>query len=136
MPLGWPKPSWGKWQLRDVDIISVRRIAAERSNYCYGDRIIYEDSQTHYALWEDVFDANMHLWKSALVAQRLVKAKFLGFVFGAVASSVWDFENDHMTNVSTEDEYGHDLLADYDVPREYWDFRTYSSPVGLVEIMK
>jgi Protein of unknown function (DUF1329) len=73
MPLGWPKPSWGNWQLRDVDVIDVRRVPAEASGYCYGKRIIYEDSQTHYALWEDGYDRKMRFWKTALLAQRLTK---------------------------------------------------------------
>lgn len=136
MPLGWPKPSWGAWQLRDVDVIDVRRIPGEQAGYCFGKRIIYEDSRTHYALWEDAYDSAMHLWKSAFVAQRLTHATRLGYVPGAVTSSVWDFQNDHMTNVSTQDKYGHDLLADYDVPAEYQDFSTYATPAGLARIMK
>jgi hypothetical protein len=43
MPLGWPKPSWGPWQLRDVDVIDVRRVPSEARGYCMGSRIIYED---------------------------------------------------------------------------------------------
>lgn len=42
MPVGWPKPSWENWQLRDVDVIDMRRIPGERSGYCYGKRIMYE----------------------------------------------------------------------------------------------
>lgn len=136
MPLGWPKPSWGAWQLRDVDVINVHRIPSEQAGYCFGKRMIYEDSRTHYALWEDVYDAGMRLWKSAFVAQRLTNATRLGFVPGAVTSSVWDFQNDHMTNVSTQDKYGHDLLSDYDVPAEYQNFATYATPAGLVGIMR
>jgi len=122
--------------LRDVDVIDVRRIPGEQAGYCFGKRIIYEDSRTHYALWEDAYDSAMHLWKSAFVAQRLTHATRLGYVPGAVTSSVWDFQNDHMTNVSTQDKYGHDLLADYDVPAEYQDFSTYATPAGLARIMK
>lgn len=136
MPLGWPKPSWGAWQLRDVDVIDVRRIPSEQAGYCFGKRIIYEDSRTHYALWEDAYDSAMRLWKSAFVAQRLTHGSRIGYVPGAVTSSVWDFQNDHMTNVSTQDKYGHDLLADYDVPAEFQDFSTYATPAGLARIMK
>jgi hypothetical protein len=136
MPLGWPRPSWGTWQFRDVDVIAVQRVPRERANYCYGSRIIYEDSQTHYALWEDAYDSNMRLWKSALVAQRRIFSTGLGYVFGPVSSSVWDLQNEHMTNVSTEDKFGHDMLADYDVPPEYRDLNTYSTPSGLSGIMK
>ena len=136
MPLGWPRPSWGTWQFRDVDVIAVRRVPREYANYCYGSRIIYEDSQTHYALWEDAYDSNMRLWKSALVAQRRIFSTGVGYVFGPVSSSVWDLQNEHMTNVSTEDKFGHDMLADYDVPLEYRDLNTYSTASGLSGIMK
>jgi hypothetical protein len=136
MPLGWPRPSWGTWQLRDADVISVQRVPVERVNYCYGNRIIYEDAQTHYALWEDAYDASMNLWKIAIVAQRLVRSTALGYVYGPVTSSVWDVQNDHMTNVSTQDKHGHDMLTDYDVPGEYRNLDTYSTPAGIAGIMK
>ena len=97
MPSGWPKPSWGQWQLRDVDVIDVRRVPSEQNGYCFGSRIIYEDSQTHYALWEDVFDANLKFWKPSLEAQREVKDPVVGFVPGPVTSMVWDVQNNHMT---------------------------------------
>jgi hypothetical protein len=41
-----------------------------------------------------------------------------------------------MTNVSTQDEHGHDMLTDYDVPGEYRNLETYSTPAGLAGIMK
>jgi Protein of unknown function (DUF1329) len=136
MPLGWPRPSWGNWQLRDVDVIDVRRIPSERASYCYGKRIIYEDAETHYALWEDAYDKNMQLWKTALLAQRIVNAGSLGAVPGAFTSTVWDLENRHLTNISTQSKDGYDVLIDGDIPAEYWDFVAYSTPAGLAEIMK
>jgi Protein of unknown function (DUF1329) len=136
MPLGWPRPSWGKWQLRDADVINVQRIPAEQANYCYGSRIIYMDSQSHYALWEDAYDSRMNLWKIALVAQRLVRSASLGYIFGPVTSSVWDVQADHMTNVSTQDKYGDDMLADSDAPAEYRSLIAYSTPAGLYAILK
>jgi hypothetical protein len=136
MPLGFPRPSWGSWQVRDVDVIDVHRIPSEQAGYCFAKRVIYEDARTHYALWEDAYDSGMRLWKSAYVAQRLTKATRIGYIPGAVTSSVWNFQNDHMTNVSTQDKHGHDLLADYDVPAEYQNFDAYATPAGLASIMK
>jgi hypothetical protein len=136
MPLGWPKPSWGMWQLRDVDVIDVRRVREMREGYCYGKRIIYEDSHDHYALWEEMYDADMRLWRMILWAQRLVKSTSLGYVPGSATSSIWDLRNDHMTNVSTEDEHGHDTLFDLDVPVEYRDYSQYATPGGLMKILK
>src|SRR5260370_32938838 len=45
MPLGFPKPSWGQLQLRDVYVTDVRRIPAHAAGYCYGKRILYIDKQ-------------------------------------------------------------------------------------------
>jgi hypothetical protein len=136
MPLGWPKLSWGNWQLRAVDIVDVRRIPEEQAGYCYGKRIIYEDSDTHYALWEDVYDNNMRLWKTALLAQRIVNDRLLGSVPGAFTSTAWDLQNLHLTNASTQSKDGRDVLIDGAVPAQYRNFVEYSTPAGLAEIMK
>jgi Protein of unknown function (DUF1329) len=136
MPLGWPRPSWGNWQLRDVDVVDIRRIPSEMAGYCYGKRIIYEDSQTHYALWEDVYDRRMHFWKTALIAQRLVKKASLGEVPGGFSSTAWDFDGRHLTNASTQSKGGGDVLVDSEVPPEYRNFTRYSTLAGLSQIMK
>jgi hypothetical protein len=136
MPLGWPRPSWGNWQLRDVDVIDIRRVPTEMAGYCYGKRIIYEDSQTHYALWEDVYDKNMRFWKTALVAQRVVKKAPLGDVPGAFSSTAWDFEGLHLTNATTQSKEHGDVSVDSEVPPEYRNFTRYSTLAGLSQIMK
>jgi MSHA biogenesis protein MshM len=41
-----------------------------------------------------------------------------------------------MTNISTEDEQGHDLLADYDLPAEYWDLATFVTPAGASRVFE
>ena len=135
-PLGWPKPSWGNWQLRDVDVIDVRRIPSERASYCYGKRIIYEDAETHYALWEDGYDKNMQFWKTAILAQRLVNVPSLGLVPGAISSTAWDLENRHLTNATTQSTGGHDVLVDGEIPPQYRNFVAYATPAGLAEIMR
>jgi Protein of unknown function (DUF1329) len=136
MPVGWPKPSWGPWQLREVDVIDVRRVPSESAGYCYGSRILYEDSYNHYALWEDVYDAYLRLWKIALVAPRDTKAPSLGLVPASVTSCIWDIQNGHMTTGTTEDKYGHDVSINADVPGEYRDLAKYSTPGGLIQVMK
>jgi len=136
MPLGFPKPSWGQWQLRDADIIDVRRVPSKRNGYCIGSRIIYADVENHFALFEEIFDVNQKLWKIALANQRQVRDSVIGLVPGAITSAVWDIQNDHMTSVSTSDKYGHDLLPNSDAPIEYQDFDKYSTPGGLAQILK
>ncbi|MGH7837619.1 MAG: DUF1329 domain-containing protein, partial [Candidatus Binataceae bacterium] len=43
MPLGWPKPAWGKWEVRDVDVLDLRKLPDKAAGYCYGKRIMYVD---------------------------------------------------------------------------------------------
>jgi len=136
MPLGWPKPSWGQWQVRDVDVIDVRRVPSKRNGYCYGSRIIYEDAETRFALFEEIFDNNLKLWKISLANQREVRDPEIGLVPGPVTSAGWDVQNDHMTSVSTTDKYGHDLFPNSAAPAEYQDFDKYSTPGGLAQILE
>src|SRR5579863_428308 len=51
LPLGWPEPSMGKWQVRDVDEISVSRLPARGGASCYGKRDLYVDSYFYTPLW-------------------------------------------------------------------------------------
>jgi hypothetical protein len=64
MPLGFPKPSWGKWEVRDMAIDDVHRIPSEAAGYCYSSRIIYADKENWLGDWVDLFDSNKKLWKS------------------------------------------------------------------------
>jgi hypothetical protein len=136
MPLGWPKPSWGKWQLRDDDVIDVRPVPDEKSTYCYGKRVLYEDSSMNYVLWEDAYDTKMRLWKTALLAQRTVDGGTLGTVPAGLNSSAWDLINGHMTNTSTEGRDGVDAVIDDNNRNEDKDLISYSTPAGLTEILK
>jgi hypothetical protein len=47
MPLGWPTPALGKWQLRDVYVISVSKVPSKAAGYCYGKRVMYVDKATY-----------------------------------------------------------------------------------------
>jgi hypothetical protein len=137
MPLGWPKPSWGKWQLRDVDIIDVRRIPSEAAGYCYGSRVMYVDSHYHYADWIDVYDANMALWKMFWIGARAADVPKIGHITtNSTAAAAWDVQNDHMTIVSTVDDKGVGPKFNSDAPPEYHDFVKYCSPSGLMQIMR
>jgi hypothetical protein len=79
---------------------------------------------------------NFKLWKASLAAQREVRDPVIGFVPGPVSSTVWDMQNDHMTNVSTQDKFGNDLLPNSAAPPEYQDFNKYSTPGGLLQILR
>jgi hypothetical protein len=64
MPLGWPKPSWGKWQLRDVYIVDASKLLpGVGSRHCIGSRIMYIDRATYAPLWQDLYDEQLKPWR-------------------------------------------------------------------------
>lgn len=53
MSLGLPKPSWGKWQLRDVYVVSASKLPKYARGYCYGKCVMYIDRSTFSTYWEE-----------------------------------------------------------------------------------
>lgn len=50
MPLGWPKPYGGRWQLRDVHVVDAVKIPSKAADYCYGKRVMYVDSRFYWGV--------------------------------------------------------------------------------------
>lgn len=97
MPLGWPKPSWGKWEIRPMVIDDVHRIQSEAPGYCYSSRVMYIDKEFWDAEWVDLFDSNHQLWKSISYFNDIGQVPGLGRTWDGVASMAWDLQNTHMT---------------------------------------
>ncbi|MGH7984694.1 MAG: DUF1329 domain-containing protein [Candidatus Binataceae bacterium] len=137
MPLGWPKPSWGTWQLRNVDVIDVRKIPSMASGYCYGKRIMYIDQQFNAPLWEELYDSNMRLWKILAVFTHTLDAPGIGPVnsCGSQFEGMWDIQNKHATYFITPAN-GQPFYLDGQAPKEFNDIAKYSTPGGLNEIMR
>jgi hypothetical protein len=137
MPLGWPKPSWGKWQLRDVYVISVSKVDSQASGYCYGKKVMYVDKQFFSPLWEDAYDAKMQPWKFMAFFLRTCDAPGIGPVnsCGANIQAYWDIQNDHAT-FFTDPASGHPVYVNQAAPREYSDLARYTTPPGLNLIMR
>jgi Protein of unknown function (DUF1329) len=137
LPLGWAKPSWGAWSLRDMYVIDVRRIPQEAPGYCYGKRIMYVDKYFLHELWTDIYDANMELWKVLSVqgAPKMVNG-VPSSIIATLNVSMWDLQNDHETLFFTAEGPGRDIVIDEAVPREYDDIPRYSTPGGLMQIMR
>jgi hypothetical protein len=141
MPLGWAKPSWGGWQLRQTDIIDIRRIQSMRPGYCYGSKVIYTDHQFYHQLWEEIYDSNLKLWK--IVAVQIHPAEIMPGEGPApypseLVEQFWDVQNDHASHVFSANPDGKTTGIRYnsDVPRLYDDINKYSTPGGLMTIMK
>lgn len=137
MPLGWPKPSWGKWQVRDVNIIEVRKIPSMASGYCYGKRIIYVDRQFNAPLWEELYDSHMKLWKIMAIFTHTLDAPGIGPVNsnGSAFEAMWDIQNSHATYYIDPSE-GHPFYLNQQAPKEFDDIEKYSTPGGLGQIMR
>jgi hypothetical protein len=137
MPLGWPTPALGKWQLRDVYVISVSKVASKASGYCYGKRVMYIDKATYAPLWEDLYDADMKPWRILALFLQSVELPGVGMVTDSGASiwAFWDVQHQHAT-FFIDPSYGHDFYLNGQAPQEFTDLTRYTSPAGLNLIMR
>ncbi|MBV8772572.1 MAG: DUF1329 domain-containing protein, partial [Deltaproteobacteria bacterium] len=78
MPLGWPTPKWGTWQIRDVDVLGIKKIPAKAGGYCYGRRVVYADSQFSSILWEEMDNMRMQPWKILAIFPLKVEVPKIG----------------------------------------------------------
>jgi hypothetical protein len=139
-PLNFPPPGAGAWQVRDVDVLDIRRIPSARPGYCYGKRIMYLDTFYHTTHWQDIYDSSLKLWKLALYA--VPDAAKVPGVPGGLApglggyASMWDIQNDHMTIATSFGEDGQSYFVNSDAPKDFQNYTRYSTPGGLTEIMR
>jgi hypothetical protein len=137
MPLGWPTPSWGKWQLRDVDVIAVSKIPAKASGYCYGKRVMYVDRAYSGLIWEDLYDSKLRPWKYVGLFSHSVDVPGVGPVnsAGSDVEMFWNIQNNHAT-YSSDPALGHPLYVNEQAPKEFSDLPRYTTPAGLNLIMR
>jgi hypothetical protein len=135
MPLAWPMPTWAKWQVRDVDVLSVRKIPSKNAGYCYGKRVMYVDTHFHGALWQELYDAKMKLWKLYEVAPQRLEVPGIGpqNVPGGDMEEIWDIQNNHATWAA---ELAKTLVANANASREFQDLQRFTTPAGLNLIMR
>jgi hypothetical protein len=138
MPLGWSKPSQGKWELRDSYIIDIRKLPARAAGYCYGKRILYVDQQFYGPLWQDLYDPDMRLWKVALLQPIVTKIPGIGRQNSSNAqfSHWWDLKNHHATFEDPADGHGIIFLINDDLPASYLGLEKYTTPGGLSQVMR
>lgn len=137
-PLGFPKPSWGKWEIRKTDIADVTRIPSEAAGYCYSHRILYADEEFWSANWVDLFDSNQKLWKAIMYLNQIAAVPGGGYRWRDIAeSTAMDLQNHHETIWSS---YGNPnkqgAYLDLQSPKEYLNGTMYGSPSGLMQILR
>ena len=138
MPLGWPKPSWGKWQVRDADIISASKLPSQNSGYCYGKRVMYVDKPNSAPLWVELYDPKGNLWKIGGLFLHTVDVPGIGPVdtSGSLIYEFWDIQNNHASFVADPTNNSHPFYVNEQVPKEYLELTRYSTPSGLNMIMR
>jgi len=138
MPIGWPAASWGKWQMRDVYVISISKLPKYASGYCYGKRVMYVDKTTYLPLWEELYDSDMKLWKIVGLFNQTLDVPGVGPVdsSNSLIYSFWDIQNDHASFVADPTDNPGPFYVNGQVPKEYLDVARYTTPGGLNMIMR
>ena len=140
-PLYFPKPQIGKWQLRDNDVIDVRRIPSSRAGYCYGKQIIYVDKESHTASWKDGYDPDFKLFKVEMSEQIAQPVPQEGIQFdGNELETIWDLGKHHLSAFITASPDGKSVVANEacrDVDGvNYDDIERFCTPSGLSQVMR
>jgi hypothetical protein len=137
MPLGWPTPSWGKWQVRDAYVISASKVPSAANGYCYGKRVMYVDKASSATLWLDLYDKDMKYWKFGGFFLKTLDVPGIGPVTssGAAVEGIWDMPNKH-SSIFTDPGLDNPLFVNELAPKEYNDITRYSTANGLNEIMR
>ncbi len=129
------KPSLAKWQVRDSYMIDVRRIPKLAAGYCYGSRILYVDKNVMQAMWADLYDANMKLWKIDYDPQAIINVPNVGRVWTNYGwGDIFDVQNEHMTFV-TLPMYANEQCQNVN-GADMTNINRYFSVNGLSEIMR
>ena len=136
MPLGWPKPTWGKWQLRDVYVVNVTKIAGGGGR-CLGKRVVHVDKATSAPLWEDLYDEKMQPWRFVAFFPRTIDVPGIGPVdtSNSMVYGFWDVKYSHAT-VFAEAGEGEPFYLNEQAPKEFLDLERYTTPGGLGLIMR
>ena len=137
-PSCFPKPEVGKWELRDVYVIDVRRIPSLQSGYCYGSRVVYLDKETFEPVGVDLYDSNMKLWKIILNSYEPIPlpgspgdvVTALGGP-GNLNSTLWDIQNTHITFAII-----YNTKINSEVSKRYWDSARWGTPAGFAAVMQ
>ena len=137
LPLGWPKPSMGKWQLRDVDEVSLSKLPSAGGSTCYTKRVIYIDSHYNNPLWIENYGKDLKPARIHAVFPRAVEAPGIGPVLGtgSDAEIFWNLEQNHAT-FTVEPALDGKHYINEQAPKEFDDLPRYSTPSGLNLIMR
>ncbi len=137
LPLGWPKPSMGKWQVRDVDEISVSKLPSSGGSVCYSKRVLYIDSHFHTPLWVENYGKDLKPARFHVIFPHTIEAPGIGPVnaSGADVEVFWNLAQNHAT-FTVEPALDGKHYINEQAPKEFDDIPRYSTPSGLNLIMR
>lgn len=131
----WPTTAHGNWELRDVYVVSMKRVPNQAKGYCYGERVLYLDKDTFFPTNVMLYDNSGKMWKWEYI---LVKPHFLNgdqmlVITGPNTAYGVDFENRHVTVF-----IGLHVCANHQCDKfgDYLDAARYAMPDGLTRIMQ
>jgi hypothetical protein len=134
----FPRPSMGKWELRDTYVISLKRLPQFAKGYCYGKRVLYVDKENYFGGGQlDLYDPSGHLFKTQLVFLHPAEVPGTGgdmaeLISGLNTGLLVNFRNKHVT-VSP---YLSPCLNTECARDGYLDISRYASPEGLAKIVQ
>jgi hypothetical protein len=136
MPLGWAKPSWGTWELRNVWVIEIHPIPLIAR--CHRKRVIYVDRSLSAPLAEDLYDDSMNLSKVMVLSLEplLVPGYGMQSWAGGGILQLWDVLSGHAYMSLTTDERGRTWSIYSAVKPQYNSISEFQSPGGLMELMR
>lgn len=137
MPLGWPLPSWGKWQVRDVYQVAMSKLPSRSSGYCFAKRVIYVDAATYAPLWEDLYDKQMQPERSIALFLHTLDIPGIGpqDSSNSMIYGIWDVQTKHAT-IFAEPGDGQPFYVNGQAPQEFTDLNRFTTPNGLGLIMR
>ncbi|MGA7761809.1 MAG: DUF1329 domain-containing protein [Candidatus Binataceae bacterium] len=130
--LPWPRPALGKWEMREVYVIEMRRLPAYASGYCYSRRVIYVDKETLFPLAIDLYDSAGALYKFWVGFETPLRVPNTGTALGVNGATdllIVNFKDKHMTAATAASP-----CFNTDCNAQYLDASRYASPEGLSKI--
>jgi Protein of unknown function (DUF1329) len=132
----FPRPSAGRWELRDSYVIALERLPQFSNGYCYGKRVLYVDKENYFAGAQlDLYDSSGQLFKSQLIfsyPERIpgTERDLAQLVAGSNTSFLINFKDRHLSLEPNLRACINSECAGYG----YLDIRRYASPDGLMKI--
>ena len=134
-PILMPKPSVGKWELRNVYVISLTRVGPDAGSYCYGKRVLYVDKETWAPVAAETYDRSLALWKVHLIGYRPIPISGGGEVMIGAGASAGFHQLINLRDQHVSGSLLLDVLVNANAGK-YNNVSRYGLPGGLQQIMQ